>query len=153
MAVVNVNQPNPPNPPPAWKARSPLNLTPPLHNLPQDFEKLFPKFDPNEKVVVDDHLQSFYLEIEGLRAGEYEDVVYRLFLHTLKGVAASWYFGLPANSIPDWDTFERIFRSKYAAQKMHAALMKGLGALKKKERKGTQFHSKIFCLPQELLCN
>ena len=32
---------------------------------------------------------------------------------------------------------------------MHAALMKGLGALKKKERKGTQFHSKIFCLPQD----
>ena len=35
---------------------------------------------------------------------------------------------------PDWDTFERIFRSKYAAQKTHATLMKGLGALKK-ERK------------------
>ena len=70
------------------------------------------------------------------------------FPHTLKGAAGSWYFGLPANSIPDWDTFEMIFRSKYAAQKTHAALMKGLGALKKrKERKGTQFYSNIFCLP------
>ena len=74
---------------------------------------MLPKFDPSEKILVDDHLQIFYLEIEGLRAGEYEDVVCRLFLHTLKGVAASWYFGFPANSIPDWDTFERIFRSKY----------------------------------------
>ena len=36
--------------------------------------------------------------------------------------------------IPDWDTFERIFKRKYVAQKTHAALMKGLGALKK-ERK------------------
>ena len=52
----------------------------------------------------------------------------------MKGVAASWYFSLPANSIPEWDTFEGIFRSKYAAQKTHAALMKGLCALKK-ERK------------------
>ena len=34
MEGVNANQPNPPNPPPAWKARSPLNLTPPLHDLP-----------------------------------------------------------------------------------------------------------------------
>ena len=35
MAVANANKPpNPPNPPPAWKARSPLNLTPPLHDLP-----------------------------------------------------------------------------------------------------------------------
>ena len=135
MAGVNANQPpNLPNPPPTWKARSPLNLTPPLHDLPQAFEKLLPKFDPNEKVVVDDHLQSFYLAIEGLRAGEHEDVVCRHFPHTLKGAASSWYFGFPANSIPDWDTFERIFRSKYASQKTHATLMKGLGALKK-ERK------------------
>ena len=73
MAGVNANQPlNPPNPPPAWKARSPLNLTPPLHDLPQTFEKMLPKFDPNEKILADDHLQSFYLEIEGLRIGEYE---------------------------------------------------------------------------------
>ena len=67
MAGVNVNQPNPL---PAWRARSPLNLTPPLHNLPHAFEKLLPKFDPNERTVVDDHLQGFYLAIEGLRARE-----------------------------------------------------------------------------------
>ena len=102
MVGVNANQPpNPPNLPPAWKARSPLNLTPPLHDLPQAFEKMLPKFDPSEKILVDDHLKSFYLAIEGLKAGEHEDVVCRLFPHTLKGVGASWYFGLPANSILD----------------------------------------------------
>ena len=75
---------------------------------------MLPKFDPSEKILVDDHLQIFYLAIEGLRAGEHEYVVCRLFLHTLKGAAASWYFSLPANSITDCDTFERIFISKYA---------------------------------------
>ena len=135
MANMNANQPpNPPNPPPAWRARSPLNLAPPLHDLPQAFEKMLPKFDPSEKILVDDHLQSFYLAIEGLRVGEHEDVVCRLFPHTLKGATSLWYFSLPTNSIPDWDTFERIFRSKYAAQKTHAALMKGLCTLQK-ERK------------------
>ena len=79
MAGINVNQPNPL---PAWRARSPLNLTPPLHNLPQTFDKFLPKFDPDAKTAVDDHLQSFYLAVEGLRAGEYEDVVCRLFPHT-----------------------------------------------------------------------
>ena len=64
MAGVNANPPpNPPNPPPAWRARSPLNLTPLLHDLPQSFEKMLPKFDPNEKTLVDDHLQGFYLAI------------------------------------------------------------------------------------------
>ena len=66
MASVIVNQPNPL---PAWKASTPLNLTPPLHNLPQAFDKLLPKFDPEERIAVDDHLQSFYLAVEGLRVG------------------------------------------------------------------------------------
>ena len=83
---------NQPNPLPAWGARSPLNLTLPLHNLPQAFDKLLPKFDLEERTAIDDHLQRFYLALEGLRAGEYEDLVCRLFPHTLKGAAASWYF-------------------------------------------------------------
>ena len=53
MAGINVNHPNPL---PAWRARSPLNLTPPLHNLPQAFDKLLPKFDPDAKTAVDDHM-------------------------------------------------------------------------------------------------
>ena len=52
----------------------------------------------------------------------------------MKGKAYSWYFALPTNSITDWNTFERMFRSKYVVQKTHADLMKGLCALKK-ERK------------------
>ena len=73
MEGVNANQPpNPPNPPPAWKARSPLNLAPPLHDLPQAFEKMLLKFDPSENILVDDHLQRFYLAIKGLRPGEHE---------------------------------------------------------------------------------
>ena len=78
-------------------------------------------------------MQSFYLAIEGLRDGEYEDVVCRLFPHTLKRAAASWYFSLPKNSIPDWNTFERIFINKYAAQRTHASLMKCLGLLRKEK--------------------
>ena len=49
---------------------------------------MLPNFDPTENILVDDHLQRFYLSIEGLGAGEHEDVVCRLFPHTLKGEAA-----------------------------------------------------------------
>ena len=66
------------------------------------------KFEPSEGILVDDHLQSFYLAVEGLRAGEHEDVVCRLFPHTLKGKVASLYFSLPTNSIMDWNTFESV---------------------------------------------
>ena len=102
MANVNANQPPPP---PAWRDISPLNMTPPLHSMPQSFDKSLPKFEPNEGILVDDHLQSFYLDLEGLQAAEHEDVVYTLFLHTLKGKEASWYFSLQENSITNWNTF------------------------------------------------
>ena len=42
----NVNASHPP-PPPTWRDRSPLNLTPPLHSMPQNFDKPLPKFEPN----------------------------------------------------------------------------------------------------------
>ena len=91
MENVNANQPPPP---PAWRARSPLNLTPPLHAMPQNFDKSLPKFEPNEGILVDDHLQSFYLDLEGLQEAKHEDVVCILFSHTLEGKVASWYFSL-----------------------------------------------------------
>ena len=115
-----------------------------MHDLPQAFEKMLPKFDPNEKILVDDHLQIFYLAIEGLKAGEHEDVVCRLFPHTLIGAATSWYFGFPTNSILDWDTFERIFRSKHASQKTHATLMKGLGMLKRERKENVHNFTQRF---------
>ena len=119
MANANAKQPTPL---PIWRARSPLNLTPPLHDLPQAFEKMLPKFEPGEGILVDDHLQHFYLAVEGLRDREHEDVVCRFLPHTLKGKSASSYFALLANSITNWNTFERMFRSKYAVQKTHASL-------------------------------
>ena len=60
MANVNENQPPPQL---AWRARSPLILTPPLHDLPQHFEKMLPEFEPSEGILVDDHLHSFYLAV------------------------------------------------------------------------------------------
>ena len=94
MANVNANQPPPP---PSWRDRYPLNLTPPLHAMPQNFDNSLPKFEPNEGILVDDHFQSFYLSLKGLQVVEHEDVVCRLFPHTLKGKEASWYFSVQEN--------------------------------------------------------
>ena len=53
---------------------------------------------------------------------------------TLKGKAASWYFSLQENSIPNWNTFERLFRSKYGVHRTHASLVKGLFSLRKEKK-------------------
>ena len=73
-------------------------------------------------------------------------MVCRLFPHTLKGAAASWYFSLPANSIPEWETFERVFRGKYTTQKTHASLMKGLGLLRKERNEKVHSFTQRFSL-------
>ena len=44
-------------------------------------------------MLVDDHLQSFFMALEALDF-EHVDVVCRIFPHTLKGKVASWYFSL-----------------------------------------------------------
>ena len=99
---------------PAWRARTPLNLAVPLHAFPQNDDKSFPKFDLGAGISVDDHLQSFFLAIE-LLVVEHEHVVCKLFPHTFKAKASTWYFGLPANSIMNWDTFERLFKGKFGS--------------------------------------
>ena len=138
----NANQANTP-PPASWRARTPLNLAPPLHALPPHPEKSLPKFDPGEGISTDDHLQSFFLALEVL-AVEHEDVVCRLFPHTFKAKATSWYFGLQANSIKNWDTFERLFKGKFGSQRTIASLMKEFLALKMDKKEKVQDFSQIF---------
>ena len=78
---------------------------------------------------MDDHLQSFYFALE-LLAVEHEVVVCRLFPHTFEAKASAWYFALQENLITNWDTFERVFKGKFASQQTTATLMKELLALR-----------------------
>ena len=114
--------------------------------MPQNFDKSLPKFEPNEGIFVDDHLQSFYLDLEGLQAADHEDVVCIFFHHTLKGKSASWYFSMQENSITNWNTFERLIRNKYGIQRTHGALMEGLISLRKEKKEGVHKFTQVCCL-------
>ena len=127
----NANQPNPPAP--TSRDIKPLNLAPLVHAFPHNYENSLPRFDLGEGISVDDHLESFFLVLEALEF-EHEDVVCRFFPHTLKGKAVSWYFGLQANSIIDWDTLERMFKNKFCSQRTTTALMKELLSLKREKK-------------------
>ena len=114
--MVVVNQP-------AQRARTPLNLAAPLHYLPKKPEKVLPKFYTEKGVSAEDHLKSFYLALNLLNV-EYKDVICRLFQYTFEPKASSWYFSLQANSIVNWDGFEKAFLGKFDNQKTVATLMK-----------------------------
>ena len=94
---VNANQhvnpnANYPPPVPSWRTRTPVDLSPPLHDLSLNPENSLPKFKTGECIPVDDHLQGFSSALEGLVV-DHEDIVCILFPHSLKGKSASWYFG------------------------------------------------------------
>ena len=45
---------------------------------------------------------------------EHEDVVCRLFPHTLQGKATKWFFNLTLGSITSWEKFEEAFMVEFS---------------------------------------
>ena len=132
--AANANQPPNANQQ-AWRSITPLNLAAPFHDFPKHPEKYLPKFDPGKGISIKDHLQSYYLALEFLDV-QHEDIVCRIFPHTFEAKASAWFFSLQANSITDWNTFERVFESKFGIQRTIATLTKELLSLRidKKEK-------------------
>lgn len=68
--------------------------------LPANPEKCLPKYNPDNGLLAEEHLNNFMLAMN-LNGVAHEDVVIRLFPYTFQGSAGSWYFPLPAGSIRD----------------------------------------------------
>ena len=75
-------------------------------------KRFLPNFDPEKGVSAEDDLQNIYLDLNLLNV-DHEDVVCRLFHYTFEPKASSWYFSLKANSIVNWDSFEKEFLRKF----------------------------------------
>jgi hypothetical protein len=101
----------------------------PQHPLPKHPEKWLPKFDPDSKQIVEDHIKKFMLAIR-LRSVEHEDVVCRLFPYTFEGNASTWYFSQQPHTIVSWDRFESCFLEKFGDDKSPEVLVMELSSLK-----------------------
>ena len=64
--------------------------------------------------------------------------------HTFEAKAYAWYFGLQANSITNWDTFERLFKGKFGSQRTTATLMKEFLDLRMDKKDKVQDFSQRF---------
>ena len=124
--VENVNQPT-------WRERTPLNLAAPLYNLPKHPERVLPKFDPRKGVSAEDHLKSFYLDLNILNV-QYEEFVCIIFPYNFEPKEYSWYFSLQDDSIVNWDGFENAFLGKFSNQKTIATLIKELLSMRMEKK-------------------
>ena len=62
----------------AWRAKTPLNMVEPLHDFPKNPDMVLPNFELGRGISIEDHLKSFYLDLEILSV-EHEYVVCTLF--------------------------------------------------------------------------
>jgi len=88
----------------------------PQHLLPKHPKKWLPKFDPNLKQPVEDHIKKFMLIVR-LRSVKNEDVVRNLFPYTFEGNYSTWYFSQQPQTILSWDNFETYFLEKFGDDK------------------------------------
>jgi hypothetical protein len=100
-----------------------------LHDMPKHPEKFFPKFDPDQKDSVEDHVKKFLLSVR-LQNIQYEDVVCQLFPLTFENKYSTWFFSLEEASITSWRTFETIFLRKFGENKMPTTLVLELSRIK-----------------------
>jgi hypothetical protein len=122
MAGKIPHQQPPPPPPPRFfnkvAARyAPLNIPVNLHDFPDNYLKLLPRFNGEGETTTLEHLETFdyFTDNQGL---EYEYVYMRIFFQTFEGEVRTWFKGFPPNSINSWDALETAFLSNGVKRKI-----------------------------------
>jgi hypothetical protein len=114
-----------------------------LHNFPDNYLKLLPRFNGEDEITTLEHLSTFdyFIDNQGL---EHEDVYMRIFVQTFEGEVRTWFKGLPPNSIDSWDALESTFLRQWGEKKDHLYFLTEFGNLKKKHNEYVPDFIKIF---------
>jgi hypothetical protein len=103
------------------------------HDLPTgEYRKRLPFFAGKFGVSVEDHLADFLKVVDDCEV-EYKDVAMRMFVHTLKEDARTWYKSLLDASIDEWDSFQEKFTERWADKQDNFFLLKYFDNLKRNE--------------------
>lgn len=86
------------------------------HPLPKSPKKLFPIFDLDKDVLLEEHIKQFMLSLRMMDL-EHEDVVSILFCYTFQGKASTWFFSLALRSITPWKQFETALMTQFRDEK------------------------------------
>ena len=101
------------------------------HRLPKNPDKWLPKYNPDDKIPMEDHIKTF-MQVIRLRKVIHEDMFCILFPYMFKGKASTWYFSLEASSIPSWDVFSKLFTQKFGDDKTPEEIVIDISSMKTK---------------------
>ena len=129
-----------------WLTIIALAIPGPQNPLPKHPEKMLPKFDPDDDILPENHINKFMLAMNIMNA-QHVDVACRLFYLTLKGKASSWLFNLLSRSITSWKQFENAFIIRFGDDKTSGTLLLELARLNiNKNEKFKEFNQRFITL-------
>ena len=91
-----------------WLTIDVISIPSTSNPFPKHLEKFLPKYDLDDGVLPRYHIKQFMNALKLMNV-EHEDVVYRLFPHTLEGKATKWFLNLAPGSITSWQKNEEAF--------------------------------------------
>ena len=118
----------------------------PTHPFPKNPQTFIPKYDPNDDVLLEYHIKQF-INALNLMNVEHEDVVCRLFPHTLQGKATKWFFNLAPGSITSWKKIEEAFMAEFSNEESPKILpLELLGIRMNENEKVKDFNERFISL-------
>jgi hypothetical protein len=96
-----------------WLTIDAIDIPGPTHPFPKNPQNFFPKYDPDDDVLPEYHIKQF-MDALNLMNVEHEDVVCRLFPHTLQGKATKWFLTFAPRSITSWKKIEEAFMVEFS---------------------------------------
>lgn len=82
------------------------------HPISFDLRNKINKFLGNNVITGEEHLRNFIDMLNNYEV-EHEDVVLKLFVHSLKEYARDWFRSFPDDSVSSWNELEKPFKEQY----------------------------------------
>ena len=114
---------------------APLALPQVVNDMPQDYIKILPRFNGENEIDAQKHLETFYSFVDNFNV-ENLDVVLRLFMQSLDGEARKWFKTLADHSVTTWEIMEDNFLRKWGEKKDHGHCLIEFNTLKKRHNEG-----------------
>jgi hypothetical protein len=136
-----------------WLANDVISIASFQHPLLKHPKKLLPKFDPNNGVLLEDHIKQFMLS-QRLMNVEHENVSCSLFASFLIGKASTWFVSLAKRSITSWQQFEIAFITQFGDEKTSRVPFLEISRIKiNKMEKIKYFNQRFISLLNQILDN
>ena len=82
------------------------------NEIPKGLRDKVTKFARNNVITSEQHLRDFFDLLNDYEV-EHEDVVMKLFVHSLTKDARDWFRRLPDDNITSWSDLEKFFKEQY----------------------------------------